>query len=116
MPSASAAIEIAGLDPHAADLDRDAQLGRARPSHGLSGDVAEMEDGKADLLELGAVANRAVEDEPRDAACARGGRDDAAAMRAPALAADREHDHVARLRPRATARCSARLSPGAPWR
>ena len=87
--------EIAGLDPNAADLDRDAQLGRT-VLRGLERRRTEMEDGKADRLELAAVADRTVEDEPRDAACARGRRDDAAAVRAPALAADSEHDHVAR--------------------
>ena len=56
-----------------------------------------MEDGHADALELGAVADRAVDDDPGDAPLACGERDDVAAMGGPRLAADREHDHVARL-------------------
>ena len=93
------ADEVARGDRDAAQRDRHAQRSRpglARPARR----GAEVEDRHADRLELRAVADRAVDHDPGDAPLARGERDDVAAVRGSGLAADREHDHVARVRGR----------------
>src|SRR5258705_13237755 len=59
-----------------------------------------MEDRQPDPGDLAAVADRSVEEDSCNAASVRGCRNDAAAVRAAALAADREHDHIARRGPR----------------